>query len=183
MEATYPSCTMSCSKAFRAGLTAYDLAMEVVKDTYFKPYILAAGGFPGSLAFPLFPHTCIPLVPPPPLLPFFPPLSLLRMLPSPLLRAPTLPPQLPSSPPLSSPSHLLLSHARPAPLPHIIFPPFPPTLLLPIFPLPPIALPPFLLSLILSTPFFSAYVLLARVRSSSTWAFNVCLCVVPLLPS
>jgi len=36
MEATYPSCTMSCSKALRASLTAYDLAMEVVKDTYFK---------------------------------------------------------------------------------------------------------------------------------------------------
>jgi len=28
MEATYPSCTMSCSKAFRASLTAYDLKME-----------------------------------------------------------------------------------------------------------------------------------------------------------
>ena len=99
------------------------------------------------------------------------------MLPPPLLRAPTLPPQLPFSPPLSSPSHLLLSPARPAPLPHIILPPFPPTLFLPILPLPPIALPAFLLSLILSTPSFSAYVLLARVRSSSTWAFNVCLCV------
>jgi len=33
MEATYPSCTMSCSKLFRASLTAHDLAMEVVKDT------------------------------------------------------------------------------------------------------------------------------------------------------
>ena len=38
METTYPSSTMSCSKAFRASLTACDLAMEVVKDTYFKPY-------------------------------------------------------------------------------------------------------------------------------------------------
>jgi len=52
MEATYPSCTMSCSKAFRASLTAYDLTMEVVKDTYFKPYILAAGNFPGCLEIP-----------------------------------------------------------------------------------------------------------------------------------
>ena len=43
MEATYPSCTMSWSKVFHASLTAYDLVMEVVKDTYFKPYILAAG--------------------------------------------------------------------------------------------------------------------------------------------
>jgi len=60
---------------------------------------------------------------------------------------------------------------------HIILPPFPTTLLLPTFPLPPITLPPFLLSLILYTPSFSAYVLLARVRSSSTWVFNVCLCV------
>jgi len=41
MEATYPSCTMSCSKAFRVSLTEYDLAMEFVKDTHFKPYILA----------------------------------------------------------------------------------------------------------------------------------------------
>ena len=41
MEATYPSCTMSYSKAFRANLTEYDLAMEFVKDTHFKPYILA----------------------------------------------------------------------------------------------------------------------------------------------
>jgi len=41
--------------------------------------------------------------------------------------------------------------------------------------LPPIALPAFLLSLILSTPSFSAYVLLARVRSSWTWTSNVCL--------
>ena len=37
METTYPSCTMSCSKVFRASLTDYDLVMEVVKDTYFKP--------------------------------------------------------------------------------------------------------------------------------------------------
>jgi len=28
VEATHPSCTMSCSKAFRASLTAYDLAIE-----------------------------------------------------------------------------------------------------------------------------------------------------------
>ena len=28
VEATYLSCTMSCSKAFRASLTAYDLAIE-----------------------------------------------------------------------------------------------------------------------------------------------------------
>ena len=35
------SFTMSCSKAFRASLTEYDLAMEFVKDTHFKPYILA----------------------------------------------------------------------------------------------------------------------------------------------
>ena len=87
------------------------------------------------------------------------------------------PPRLPSSLLLSSPSHLLVSPARPAPLTHIVLPSSPPTLLLPIFPLPPIALPPFLLSLIVSTPSFSAYVLLSRVRSSSTWAFNVCLCV------
>ena len=39
MEATYPNGTMSCSEAFRASFTAYDLAMEGVKDTYFKPYI------------------------------------------------------------------------------------------------------------------------------------------------
>ena len=69
------------------------------------------------------------------------------------------------------------AHARPVPLLLIILPLSPPTVLLPIFPLPPITLPPFLLSLILSTPSFSAYVLLVRVRSSSTWAFNVCLCV------
>jgi len=172
---------MSCSKAFRASLTAYDLAMEVVKDAYFKPYILAAGDFPGCLFMTL------PRLPPLPphlyplsshLLPFFPPLSLLRMLPLPFLRAPTLPPQFPSSPPLSFPSPLLLSHAHPAPLPRIVLPPFPPTLLLLIFPLPPITLPPpFLLSLILSTPSFSAYVLLTRVRSSSIWAFTVRLCV------
>jgi len=43
MEATYPSCTMSCSKVFCASLMAYVLAMEVVKDTNFMPYILAAG--------------------------------------------------------------------------------------------------------------------------------------------
>ena len=43
METTYPNCTMSYSKAFRASLTDYDLVMEVVKDTYFKLYILAAG--------------------------------------------------------------------------------------------------------------------------------------------
>jgi len=34
---------------------------------------------------------------------------------------------------------------------------------------------PFLLSLLLSTPFFSAYVSLDPVRSSSTWAFTGCL--------
>jgi len=28
---------------------AYELAMEVVKDKYFKPYILAEGDFPGCL--------------------------------------------------------------------------------------------------------------------------------------
>jgi len=68
-------------------------------------------------------------------------------------------------------------------LTHIVFPPLPPTLLLPIFPLPPIALPPFFLSLILSTPSFSKYVLLARVRSSSTWGF-MCVCLyAPPLPS
>ena len=56
METTYPSCTMSCSKAFRASFTDSDLAMEVVKDTYFKPYILAAGDFPGCL-FMTLPRT------------------------------------------------------------------------------------------------------------------------------
>ena len=61
--------------------------------------------------------------------------------------------------------------------PHKVLLPFPPTLLLPIFPFPPITLPAFLLALILSTSSFSAYVLLTRVRYSSTRAFNVCLCV------
>ena len=42
MEATYPSCTMSCSKAFRAGLTDYDLTMEVMRDTHFKPPTFSA---------------------------------------------------------------------------------------------------------------------------------------------
>ena len=46
MEATYPICTMSWIKTFRASLTVYDLAMEIVKDTYFKAYILAVGDFP-----------------------------------------------------------------------------------------------------------------------------------------
>ena len=101
----------------------------------------------------------IPLVPPPwRLLPFFPTLSLLLMLPPLLFRAPTLPPQLPSSTPPSSHSHLLSAPSYLFPFPHIILPPFPPTLLLSISPLPPIALPPFLLSLLLSTSSFSAYV-------------------------
>jgi len=43
MVATYHSCTVYCSEAFRASLTTYDRAAEDVKDTYYKPYILAAG--------------------------------------------------------------------------------------------------------------------------------------------
>jgi len=62
METTYPNFTMSDRKAFHASLTVYDLTMEVVKDTYFKMHILAAGDFPGCLFMilprlpPLLPH-------------------------------------------------------------------------------------------------------------------------------
>jgi len=106
MQATSPSCTMLCSEAFHASLSDYGRAVEKAKDRYYEPYIHAAGDSPGclfmtSLAFPLFPHTCIPFVPPPPLLPFFQPLSLLRMLPPLLLRAPPSP--LSSRPPLHFP--------------------------------------------------------------------------------
>ena len=47
------SCTMPCSEAFRANLTAYDRALEDVKDKNYKPYILAAGNSPESLSMTL----------------------------------------------------------------------------------------------------------------------------------
>jgi len=40
-----------------------------------------------------------------------------------------------------------------------------------------VTLPPFLLSLLLFTPSFSAHVSRDPARSSSTWAFTLCLCV------
>ena len=94
MQATYPSCTMSRSKVFRASLTGYDLAMEVVKVTYFKPYILAAGDFQGCLFMNL------PRLPPLP-----PHLD---------------PPRPTSSPPSLLPTSLPFSHAPspPTPRPH-----------------------------------------------------------------
>jgi len=58
----------------------------------------------------------------------------------------------------------------------LIHPPFPPNLLLPIFPLPFITLPPFLFFLLLSTPSFSAYVNRDPVRSSSHGP-ALCVCV------
>ena len=61
------------SEAFRASLTAYDRALDDVKDTYCKPYILAAGDSPGCLFMTL------PCLPPPPC---FSPLSLSLLSPS-----------------------------------------------------------------------------------------------------
>ena len=101
---------------------------------------------------------------------FFPPRSLLRILPPLLHSAPILPPQFPSSP--LRPSLLPPAHTRPVPLPLIILTLFPPTVLLPISLF---TLPPFLLSLPPSTPSFSAYVYPDPVRSSSIWVFNVCM--------
>ena len=72
----------------------------------------------------------------------------------PLLRAPFLPPPIPSTPP---------------PLPH--------PALMRFVPLPPITLLPFHLSSLLSIPFFTAFVDLDPVWSSSTWASTVCLSV------
>jgi len=51
LEATFMSCTLPCSQAFRASLAAYDRALEDVKDTYFKPYILAACNYARYLAY------------------------------------------------------------------------------------------------------------------------------------
>ena len=129
-----------------------------------------------SLLFPLFPHTCSPLVPPPPLSPFFPPLSLLLMLLPVLFRAPTLPLQLPSSPPPSFASHLLPAPSCLVPLPHIMLPSPPPG---------GTRFSPFSLSLLLPShhsfsPYFSPLPPSPTrdpVRFSSSWAFTVFLCV------
>jgi len=61
MEATFVGCTLPCSEAFRASLTGYGRAVEDVKDTYHKPYILAASDYARCLF-----NTLPPLPPLPP---------------------------------------------------------------------------------------------------------------------
>ena len=145
------SCTMPCSEAFRANLTAYDRALEDVKDKNYKPYILAAGNYVACLFMTL---------------PFLPPLPSYTFSPRPSSTSPSLlPTSLPSShvpsfpvsrphPPPSTPflpstlppPQLLPFPSCRVPLPHIILPPSPLNPVLSIFPLPPIALPLFLLA-------------------------------------
>jgi len=167
MEATYPCCTMSCRKAFRASLTAYDLTMEVVKDTHFKPYILAADNLPGCLFMtlphlpPLPPHLYPPhpTSTPPSLLPPFlpssygtsPPALRLHPPPSVFILPSTFLPLPPSSLPCSS---------RPSPsYPPPVFPPHSDS---PHFPFPSYH-PPTISSLL-----DSLHSLLLRVRSSGS---------------
>jgi len=158
MQATSMSCTMFCSEMIHARVSDYGSAVEKEKEQ--RAVHSRCRRLPGMSLHdsPLPSLSSLTFVSPSyHLHPFFPfsnpsPFSL------PLLRAPTLPPHLPSSPPPSSPSQLLPAQARHVPLPLFILPPFPPTLLPPIFPLPPITLSPFLLSLPPSTPSCSAYV-------------------------
>jgi len=112
MEATFIGCTLPCSEAFHASSTAYDREVEDVKDTYYKPYILAVGNYAGCLFNTLPP---LPPLPPhmfPPHLIPSPPSLLPTSLPS--LHAPS-PPALCPHPPSSVP--VLPSTSLPLPPP------------------------------------------------------------------
>jgi len=99
MQATFMSSTLPCSEAFHASLTAYDRAVEVMKDTFFKLYILAAGDYAGCLSM-----TLPPLPPLPPYM--FPTSTPPSLLPTslPFLHAPS-PPALRPHPPPSATAH------------------------------------------------------------------------------